>query len=956
MFVIAVAFSGEEAWAVVTTVRILGPIEVWDRERRVELGGPRQVSLLALLVLEANRAVTADALIDALWRDGDVSARKRLQMAVRRLRQALEPVSGGGRLVLDTVAGGYLLRLERTELDSELFAAGVAAGRAALRAGECERARECLQQALSLWRGPPLAEVVFEDFAQPEIRRLEELRISALESRIDADLQLGRSGELVSELETLISEDPARERLASQLMTALYRCGRQADALDAYQRTRMHLAQQLGLEPGPALKALQAQILEHDAALGLPPRAAPAPAGNLPVAATPFLGRSRELIEVTTLLQDANTRLVTLTGAGGIGKTRLATAVAAELLDNFPGGVFMVRLAGIRDPGSILPMIAETVGIAGDADEPLESVLALRLGSRPTLLLLDNFEQLVAGASIVGRLIGATDQLRVLVTSQVPLRIGAESVFAVGPLTSDAAATLFIERARVRDREFEPTGEDETAIAAICERVDGMPLAIELAAARAGLLGVRELERRLESPLGVLTRGDRDVPERHQSLRAAIEWTHTLLDTGEKSLFAKLGACAGPVPLGMVDAIAGSDDRSEVTLDCLAALLECSLVRRQQDLRLGVRFLMPQALRAYACERLTDSGLEDDVRYRHAEHVAGLAHAARLWKWGATAEHRSNLLAVSHEIRPALAWARAHDPALHVRLCEALSSYWTYRGVVSEASDELRRALESGAGSAAERARCVTILAKCRQLAGGGYDASELAEQALAAWKQVDDDVERAIGYGDLGWVLRWASRLEDAVPLAEESLAILRRTEDRRLILRALVFLAHAFADLQDVTNTERVLTEAGALAGDDPVWELDAIRADCALYRGDYTRAIDLYAKSLTWTSQTGESHQMLMDLRCLGICLGRAGHAHAALELIELIRLHEQDIGRGGNIAGAVALLNDSHARSLQIAGSEGEREAITRARTVAPSQRVERALQVSAEAVQAAPAQA
>ena len=265
-----------------TTVRILGAIEVWDRERRVELGGPRQVSLLARLVLTPNRAVTSDVLIDALWRDGDVSGRKRLQMAVRRLRQTIVPVSGRERLVLETVAGGYLLRLERAELDSELFAAGVVAGQAALQAGEFERARECLREALSLWRGPPLAEVVFEDFAQPEIRRLEELRVSALESRIDADLQLGRDAELVSELEALVSEEPVRERLAGQLMTALYRCGRQADALDVYQRIRMHLAEQLGLQPGPALRELQTQILEQDAMLEFPPRAAPGAGGQPP--------------------------------------------------------------------------------------------------------------------------------------------------------------------------------------------------------------------------------------------------------------------------------------------------------------------------------------------------------------------------------------------------------------------------------------------------------------------------------------------------------------------------------------------------------------------------------------------------------------------------------------------------------------------------------------------------
>ena len=302
------------------TVRILGPIEVWDRQRRVELGGPRQVSLLALLVLEANRGVTSDALIDALWRDGDVSRTQATadggaataSGTCTGLRGREACARDGGRR-LSAPARSHRTRQRVVRGGRRRRSSGVADRR-------FERARDCLAKALSLWRGPPLAEVVFEDFAQPEIRRLEELRVSALESRIDADLQLGRDAELVSELEALVSEEPVRERLAGQLMTALYRGGRQADALDVYQRIRTHLAEQLGLEPGPALRELQTKILEHDPALEFSPRAPPAPAGNLPVPATPFLGRARELLEITTLLQNADTRLLTLTGAGGTGR------------------------------------------------------------------------------------------------------------------------------------------------------------------------------------------------------------------------------------------------------------------------------------------------------------------------------------------------------------------------------------------------------------------------------------------------------------------------------------------------------------------------------------------------------------------------------------------------------------------------------------------------------------
>jgi len=284
-----------------------------------------------------------------------------------------------------------------------------------------------------------------------------------------------------------------------------------------------------------------------------------------------------------------------------------------------------------------------------------------------------------------------------------------------------------------------------------------------------------------------------------------------------------------------------------------------------------------------------------------------------------------------------------------VRLCSALASYWVYRGVISEAADEFRRALDSGAGSTNERARCLTLLAQCLRLQSEGEQALDPVERAYAEWQQVDDTVDRALGYCDLSWVYRWAGRLSEAVPMCEEALAILRGTHDRRLILRALVFLVHAYDDLEDLENAERVLAEARDLAGDDPTWELDAIRADCALYRGDNSRAIELYAKSLAWTSQTGESHQMLMDLRCLGISLGRAGHAEAALELIELVRLHEEQTGRAGNISSAVAMLQDSRARSLTLAGPDAEKAAVARARAVPGSLRVQRALELSACAV-------
>jgi DNA-binding SARP family transcriptional activator len=350
-----------------TSLRILGPVQVWRGEQRLALGGTRQLTLLAFLVLHANRAVSKDALIDAVWGPARSDADNRLQMAIARLRKTLEPLNGDAGPPVQTVSGGYLLSIAPGELDADTFHAGVYAGTRALDAGAPAQAADLLSEALALWRGPPLAEVAFEDFAQGEIRRLEELRIRALECRIDAELQLGRHAELIGELEGLLGTAPRREHLARQLMLALYRCGRQADALDVYQRVRLALAGELGLEPGPALKALQVEILEQAASLGVPagPKL-PAPARALsggarapmpirlrPYGPSVFADRRREReILARALSEVANSRrqAAFVTGEPGIGKTRLVSELAH---DAYEAGTLV--LAGRCDDGMSLP-------------------------------------------------------------------------------------------------------------------------------------------------------------------------------------------------------------------------------------------------------------------------------------------------------------------------------------------------------------------------------------------------------------------------------------------------------------------------------------------------------------------------------------------------------------------------------------------------------------------------
>jgi predicted ATPase/DNA-binding SARP family transcriptional activator len=946
---------------------ILGPLEVVDDHGRlVAVSARKQRVLLAILLLHPNEVVSADRLAEDLWSgEPPATSDKGLQVHVSRLRRVLASAAQPGEAQLLTEGSGYRLVVAARELDSERFEQLVQEARGLIAAGSFESAVEKLGEALALCRGGALSDFGNEEFAQAEIARLSELRVVALEQRVAAELELGRAELLVGELEGLVREHPYRERLRGQLMLTLYRSGRQAEALQAYRDARRVLVDELGIEPSVELRELHDAILAQNASLMSPaqsvqrrgqavrggaralPPAARAHLGPTNLAPHPraLVGRARELSKLRELLLADQKQIVTIAGIGGSGKTRLAVAVAHALLDEFSGGVFLVRLAGISDPASLLPMIAEAAGVTGQSELPLARVVATRLGSEPTLLVLDNFEQLVAGAAIVSELVEGADELRALVTSQVPLRIAAERIVALGPLAEDDAVELFIERARGAVAGFAPHQADSEAIGEICARVDRMPLAIELAAARVSTLAPRALAARLERPLGLLTRGERDAPARQRSLRAAIEWTHELLDPPQRSLFARLGVCAGAVPLTAVAALAPASTAEAELLDALAGLLDFSFVRRLEDDRLGARFLAPQALREFALERLIAADLEDETRRLHAEYVARIAHAARLVKWGASDEQRAELLGVAGEIRPAVAWAREHDLELHVRICAAVASYWVNGGVLSEVTTELDRALATGAGSPAERAWLLTALAKCAQLTSIDYDACALANQALAAWAAVDDELERALGLGYMSWVVRWEARYDDAIALAAESLAVLRRTDDRRLILRGLVFQAHAYADTQDVESTEAILTEAEELAEGDPIWELAAIYGDCENYKGNDVGALSWWSESLTWTSTTGESHQMMMDISCITMSLARLGAGEAALEVFELLRLERARTGRPGGLPTAQIWLKEAVIEARKQVDQGTAQRVAARARDVPVTSRATHVIQVA-----------
>jgi predicted ATPase/DNA-binding SARP family transcriptional activator len=623
-------------------VKLFGEFEVVKGGVAIPIRGAKQRALLALLALNRGRSVSADRLIDQLWGDGQTAKpANALQAQIVQLRRTL------GASAIVTSEAGYALDVSAGDLDTARFEDLVAEGRRLSAESELASASAVLGDALRLRRGEPLSEFAYAGFADAERAHLNELALVATEYRVEADLGLGHHNELVGELEALCRDHPLRERFWELLMLALYRAGRQAEALRAYTEIRDRLVDELGVDPGSSLRDLEARILDHDPSLGA---AQPAPAraplmpslpGNLPESLSSFRGRNTELEQVDQAI--VSSRLVTLIGPGGVGKTRLAVAAAARRRDQYPGGVWLVELAGVTDSAAVAPAAAAALGVSGPAlgdGQPSAStaeLIARHLTGRSLVIVFDNCEHVIdEAAALAQALVGALPALRVVATSREPLGVPGEVLISVVGLVPVDAVELFEDRARAVQPGFDPDGPAKAVIDSICRRLDGLPLAIELAAARLRALPLATLAERLDDRFALLSRGARTALPRQRTLRAVVDWSYDLLFDDERRLFARLSVFVGGCELDAIESVCADDKvPKDDVLDALSRLVDKSLVLA--PIPGETRFSQLQTLWQYGADRLDESDEAGMIRARHAAYYRQFAEGANERLRGASA-------------------------------------------------------------------------------------------------------------------------------------------------------------------------------------------------------------------------------------------------------------------------------------------------------------------------------
>ncbi len=933
-------------------IEVLGRPAVRVGGERVEVTG-RQPALLAALVLAAPQPVASDTLLDAVW--GDALPRdpaNALQQRISALRQVVG--RDGGPELLVTVPGGYALRITDDAVDARRFTREVAEAHELLLRDELEEATQVLERALSRWRGEAYEGFGDEPWLTAEVQRLRELRLRAWEDRAEARLRRGDGAELIPELTELVSSEPLRERIRGQLMRALYQAGRQADALAEFARTRELLAEELGVDPGPELQRLHLQVLDQADELEVTAVAASRRrrTTNLPVATTPVIGRETAIEQTQQLL--AAGRLVTLTGPGGAGKTTLALEVARREPVP-PDGTWLVELAPLQDGAALAATVATAVGLdrgalTGDENDLAPVVAAL--ADRALLLVLDNAEHVVDDvARLAGALLGQAASVQLIVTSREALGVAGELVWSLPPLgLPDAAETepsvaaaspaidLLVHRVRQHDPTFALTPEQVPAAVSVVRRLDGIPLAIELAAARVRVLSLPELATALEDRFMVLTSSGRGVPSRQRTLRATIDASWELLDEDLQAAWAAFAVPVERLDRDLAQRLLAAAGVDREPLDVLTDLVDRSLLIAQTA-SAGTRLRMLESLRAYGQERLGELGLDGAVRRGHREAVRqGIAACHDDGRPGDFGTDLPGLATWLGEARVALATAVAQGELAGAQeLAGGLGWLWLLRGYAHEGIGWLDAGLGARDGAPPEDLDVQATVPAALLWASGlrtsrgsahGLAWAELSIAASATEQQrvlaelfagvhrahagdvdaalaeLHHAVERASATG--GWLLgfahlvtaqigRVAGRLETVRQQAEAGLALLRDPAVGWARAQALDIAIDVIDPVAEPTRARELATEGLALCRRAEVPELEGrmlLQLGVAVdAQGDRDLAASYLDEAVRLTERAGRGPSLGFALLVAGALARDRGELAAAVRQLsdarELLR---------------------------------------------------------------------
>jgi predicted ATPase/tetratricopeptide (TPR) repeat protein len=829
---------------------------------------------------------------------------------VSKLRRALAAL-GVPPEIITTRRPGYVLDVDPGQVDALRFAEHTARARAM---GDTEpaAAEPLYREALTLWRGQPLTEFRESAWAGPEAARLTELYLSAREAQVDLGLAAGRHAEVTADLEALTTQHPLRERLHSRLMLALYRAGRQADALAAFQRARDLLDAELGLSPGPELLSLQQAILQQSPSLRAPtriplprpvPAVPPAAARRLPLRLTSFLGREDDMGRVQRLLADQ--RLVTVLGPGGVGKTSLALEVARALADDFPDGVAVTRLAGVVEPGQVPHAVLGALDVRDAPTTTAEDQLLGHLRDRAVLLVLDNCEHLVDACAVLAeRLLESCPQLRLLATSREPLAARGEVQCAVDPLpvppphadggalAASTAVQLFVDRAQSALPDFHLDPDNARTVAEICRHLDGIPLAIELAAARVAALPISQLADRMEDRFALLTTGPRTAEARQRTLRATVDWSYDLLTEVERVLLRRLSIFRGTWTIDAARTVAGEDLDPAAVVDTVARLVDRSLVVVDRDT--GPRYHLLETIREYAGQRLLDSGETDRIARAHVHHLTALAECAeRELRGDGQARWLPRLALERNDIEAALGWCTARadvEPDAGLRLVGALGWYWYFASRPDGGEKVSAMLAAAPTGSPEARARALQALAVAAR--PGACIVHPAAECAAAA----------------------------------ADSRTLFERLGDRHRAALSTTLLAVEGIGRDDTSPAFALLAQADReFTGADDAWSSALVRfVEMELHAvgGEMAEAVDAGNRALEVFRSLGDHWGVSAIQFHLGMALHRAG------SLDEALAMYEGALASGREVGGPVNTIQYALAGAGHVKLLRGDLEAAAR----------------------------